>query len=817
MKISCPTLCMLALSALHSILATAQVPVIHGVIPIANSVELNGKFEALLDMTAVYTNPYDYDEIRVNAVFTAPNGTQTTVEGFYMEDYQIANQNTGSLSPLGVNSFRIRFSPRQIGVWTYSVSCTNSSGTGTFSAQTFQCVSSGSGLNKGFVQSDQSNYLHFENGEQYIPVGENIAWQNINPYVDYKTWVAKLADNGGNFLRLWMCHWGMGIEWKQDVAGFPGLKKYKQVSAYYIDWLLDYCAEKGVYVMFCLNHHGQVSSQVNPNWSENPYNMVNGGPCQNTWDFFTNTQAKSLMKNRLRYTLARWGYQRSVMTWELFNEINWTDNYEQHKPEIAAWHAEMAAFLKQGDYTSRPVSTSYGTPGSEDPAVWNNPDMDYSQRHYYVDNPNLEAILAAGIKENLALYDKPAHIGEFGLSAGGGDLVNLDPNGIHIHNNLWGTLFGGAIGSGMTWWWDSYIEPQNLYHHFNGISSVAAKSKLHEKDFRPVVATVQDAPGDLTLNPSLGWGELGDGNIQISNSGNITPANYKLCQFLYGATWNTQFRSPPTFSVNMPQAGQFKVLAGAQFGASPKLVILLDGVQALSVTPAANQVYTINVPSGQHSVKVDNSGTDWMTIASYTFSGLGSSLSAYVLRSADNSGLAGWVLNKNYNHVFVKSNGAPNPVNNAKISVQNIANGTYQAKWFNCQTGALAQVQPVTVSANALTLPIPELLWDMAFILEDQSVGTQELSEAMSMTVYPNPVSEASFQVAFHLESTQRVELMLYNTAGAMLQKLFSGTLQAGDQTVNAQISGDLPLGLYWVQMTAGHQKTARAIEVLHP
>ena len=794
----------------------AQVPVIQSVVPNSTNIEQYGKFEASLALTANFANPYDYDEIRVEAVFTAPDGETTLVEGFFMEDFEIANTNTGALKALPTKGFRIRFSPRKPGKWTYAVSCTNAFGIAQFLPQTFNCLQVVSPKNKGFVQANTSNYLNFSTGEQYVPVGENIAWQNGNPYIDYQKWVGKMADNGGNFLRLWLCHWGLGLEWKLNSNGFPGLKKYKQSDAFYLDWLFDFCAERGVYVMFCLNHHGQVSSQVNPNWSESPYNAANGGPCSNTSDFFTNAQARALHKNRLRYILARWGFQRSIMTWELFNEVNWTDNFEQNRSKIIDWHLEMANFLKQRDYIVRPVSTSFGDPQSEDAALWNDPLMDYSQQHLYFDSPNLEAVLAAGLRSNLAHYDKPALIGEFGLGVANSGLSTLDPKGIHLHNNLWGPLFGGGLGTGMSWWWDSYIEPQNLYPHFAGVAAVAQKVGLREKDFRPTDASVSGGvAGELKINPSLGWGGLGDTLIQIGSDGVVSPGNYKLGQFLYGSLWNTQYRRPPVFKVNMPQAAQFKVLMGSQLGTAPNLTVWLDGVKVLSVSPAASQTYSINVPAGQHTIKVDNLGTDWATISGYVLTGIGSILDAYVLKSVDNARLAAWILNSRYNHAFVKSNGAPDKVSGGILEVKNMVNGSYAAHWYDCQTGGLLYTKTITVTGGKLLLPIPDLVWDVALVLDDGSVAAEEIAEPISVAIFPNPVSEKPLNISFDLKNAEQVDITLLDAGGTSVQQLFFGRLPAGPQSISAQIKTAFPAGIYWVSVAAGKERSVKAIGVV--
>ncbi|MEY3241437.1 MAG: hypothetical protein RIR11_2876 [Bacteroidota bacterium] len=800
------------------ILIIAQVPVIQSVVSVSNTIEQYSKFEAKINVNASFINPYDYDEIRVTAVFTAPNGEQITVEGFYMEGFQIANTNTGTLSALpSANGFYLRFSPRQTGNWSYNVACTNASGTGTFATQQFACVAVNAPQNNGFVQMSGSNYFKFDNGTQYIPIGQNIAWQSSNPYTDYKKWISKMSDADGNFMRLWLCHWGLGIEWKNNSSGFAGLKKYKQSNAFYLDWLMDYCAEKGVYTMFCINHHGQVSSQVNPNWSENPYNAVNGGPCQNTWDFFTNTQAKALHKNRLRYILARWGAQRSIMTWELFNEVNWTDNFTQNKSNIVDWHAEMAAFLKQNDYLNRPVSTSFGSPDTEDDALWNNPDMDYTQRHYYFDSPNLERILAAGVRENLQKYDKPVFIGEYGLGADGSGLSALDPNGIHIHNNMWGPLFGGSTGTGMNWWWDNYFDPRNLYYHFTGVASVAKEVAFDEKNYRPTIsAFVSGAPGDLNIGTSLGWGGLGDTLIQISSTGGVFPSSPKLGQFLYGSTWNTQFRRPPVFKVNMPEAGKFTILTGSQMGNSPKLYVVLDGVEVLNIIPAANQSYAINVPQGLHTLKVDNIGIDWMNISNYAFSGIGSVVDAYALKSADNKHLAVWLLNSNYNHINVKANGVPNAITNAMLEIDNIESGNYQAKWYNCQTGDLATSTAFTVNGGVLKLPLPELVWDLALLVEPIPVGTFVVEEAaVTLEVSPNPVSAGSANLSFELEQQENIQILLYNAEGALVQSLYTGNLEAGIQNMALSVPFELANGVYWIHLKSAHKTAVKPIAVV--
>lgn len=777
-------------------------------------VEQYGKFEATVDLTASWTNAFDYDDIRVQAVFTGPGGAQETVDGFFIKEYIISDLQTGDLTATGNGTFKIRFSPAQTGNWQYIVSCTNGTGTGSFPAQTFKCTLASTSANHGFVRSDQTNYLHFDNGSAYVPIGENMAWQNNNIYLDYQHWLQKLTANGGNYIRLWQCEWGLGLEWTN--YGYEGLRKYKQDNSFYLDWLLDYCAEHGVYVMLCLNHHGQVSTQVNADWDLCPYNAANGGPCQNTWDFFTNPDAKAAIKNRFRYTVARWGYQRSIMAWELFNEIDWTDNFQDHKADVTAWHGEMAAYLKQLDVRRHLVTTSYALTSNDAP-TWNLPDIDFTQNHDYFDVQNLDHVLGASNRNHLTAFDKPTFNGEFGLGGSPDNLPSVDPAGIHIHNGIWAGLFSGAMGGASQWWWDSYVESQNLYTHFAAPAALAASIPFRVKDFRPVDVAVKNAPAALDLTPVLGWSELADTTLTILSDGTLSPADARLGQFLYGSAWNTQYRRPPVFHVDFPQSGPFTVKTGTATGQSPKLAVWVDGQLKLQTDAIPDQTYTVTIPAGAHTIKVDNTGTDWILIASYAFGSLGTGIDAFALRQADHAGLAAWIRNKNYNHVLYGQNGAPAAISGATLQIDGLTTGIYHAKWYNCLNGNLVADAPVTVSISPLNLPIPDLVWDAALVLDQQPAAIGEIARNQEFRVYPNPVNRNVVHIALNIRQAGLLKADLLDASGSWVQSLYTGRIGEGEQTLRLPVKAGLPAGIYWISLQTDTISGVQAVLISQP
>ena len=711
-------LALLACSAFAT--ANAQAPTFNTVTPNATTIERLEKFELTIGVTAGYTNPYDYNDIDVQCIFTSPTNKKDTVDGFYMQNYTL-NTTDGNITA-GSTHFAVRYAPKEVGTYSYVLMCTNKEGSASQPSQTFTSIASAA---HGFIRKNSTNYLGFDDSSQYIPVGENMCWQNSNVYLNYTNWLPKLVNNGGNFIRIWMSSWAFAYEWK-DVFNqglYHGLESYNQYNAYNLDWLLDYCDQQNVYLMLCLNNHGQVSSTVNPEWANNPYNAVNGGPCANTWDFFTNATARDYYKNRIRYLVARCGYSKNIMSWELFNEVNFTDDFTSHQADVTSWHNEMSTYLKALDVNKHLVTTSYSQAGY-DANTWKLPNIDFTQIHTYNSVPNLESLLVGSDVNYLSSYHKPVLNGEFGLGPDGTVLSTDDPTGVHIHNAIWATALGGALGTAMTWWWDNYIEPQNLYFHYKPISSFIQSLPLKDSNYKPASATTSGGgTSDLTVSPGTNFAKAPASDFTIDASGKLTPDQSQLSQYIFGSTYNTDYRNPPTFTVTYPEAGTFTVNVGGISTSSPKVTITVDGKQVMNADAVANTSFTVNITSGAHTITVDNLGIDWFNVSSYVFTNIGSPLSAYAIASADTSKAAGWILNTQYNWQYLKNNNtAPAAITGAMLSLPHMQNGAYNVQFFNCETGAAASMVSASVTNDTLSVALPSVAWDVAYTVTPSSL-----------------------------------------------------------------------------------------------
>jgi len=148
----------------------AQAPVIRAVRVNRTAVRQYELFELTIDLTGEYANAYDYENIAVGCVFFAPGGRTDTVDGFFMQDYML-NTGNGNLTARGAGHFRVRYAPREAGRWQYQLTCTTKAGSTSGTRESFRCEAS---TLPGFIRRNETSYLGFDNGAQYIPIGENM-------------------------------------------------------------------------------------------------------------------------------------------------------------------------------------------------------------------------------------------------------------------------------------------------------------------------------------------------------------------------------------------------------------------------------------------------------------------------------------------------------------------------------------------------------------------------------------------------------------------------------------------------------------------
>ena len=268
-------------------------------------VGLYEKIELSIDLSAQFTNPFDYEDINLFATFISPSNKTYRVDGFYYEDYDatcldktllfkpdgskslqtistLISNDPEIISELSIQrsivaevlkskgfSWKIRFAPTEIGDWTFIVYCKDKLGTDSLSQSDFRfkCTNSS---NPGFVRTsnfyqatDPGNnkhglYLQFDNGYPFFGVGQNMAFyfnsggstfkNGIHPYFggtcEYKQYIDDLRNKGnGNFIRVYTdSYWALSLE-QRDFNQLKYLGDYTQFleDAWQLDWIIEHC------------------------------------------------------------------------------------------------------------------------------------------------------------------------------------------------------------------------------------------------------------------------------------------------------------------------------------------------------------------------------------------------------------------------------------------------------------------------------------------------------------------------------------------------------------------------------------------------
>lgn len=538
-----------------------------------------------------------------------------------------------------------------------------------------------------FVRRKGAGFV-YDDGKPYWPLGHNVAWRSGN--LDVADAFAKMGAAGESWSRVWMCHWdGKNLDWetKNDTLSLTVARRWDGIVA---------AAQKhGIHFQLVLQHHGPYALKVNSNWDENPWNVKNGGFLKTTAEFFTHPEALRRTKNKLRYTVARWGYSPSVLAWELFNEVEWTEGAKDTPKAVEAWHKSMAAYLRSLDIHQHLVTTSSHLPGGDLYGA-----LDYEQPHAY---PPDVAATALSVRPQ----SKPIFYGEIGPASD----LNAD-DGRHLKAGLWASLFSDAAGAAQYWSWEN-VDKRNLYGLFRSASAFAKLSGVTA--LRPARVSVSTPDGGVASSgPGKGWAETKRTEFPIQSDGTIAGIG-EMPSFLQGSAHRAMFPRAE-LPVTLKQAGSIAVEVQMVARAGGDLTIKLDGkVVAQKSWPAAGQdtpvnaILTAPIPVGAHRIVLENSGADWVTLTKITVGPVGSSVAA--LAKTDGTRAALWLRRT--------ARGA-HP-GGGRVTVSGLRAGSYTLVWWDTTQGKTVRQERVVVSVSGqAVIALPRFTGDIAASLMRQ-------------------------------------------------------------------------------------------------
>ncbi|MGI6418156.1 MAG: hypothetical protein ACOX1P_21080 [Thermoguttaceae bacterium] len=347
------------------------------------------------------------------------------------------------------------------------------------------------------VSPRDPRYLELSDGTPYIPNGLNM----IHPSGDVPTaegleemdrWMKALADNGGNYIRIWLS----SVFWdpERERAGVFDEERARRVDA-----LLAIARRHGIRVKMTIEHFREIDpANVRQAWASKPLHHVSrGGTAKDMPDWLANEKSRSQFRKKLAWLQKRFGDQPAIYAWELWNEIN-----AVRGGDYLAWSEAMLPELRR----LFPRNMTLQSLGSFD-SDWafgpykrlcRMPDNDVAQVHRYLDlGAPLEVchgpvdVLAADAVRELLSYKpagpvilaeggavEPRHTGPFKLYA-------KDKAGIILHDILFAPFFAGAAGAGQCWHWGEYVDKNNLWRQFRAFADTVRGIDPAAEHFEP--------------------------------------------------------------------------------------------------------------------------------------------------------------------------------------------------------------------------------------------------------------------------------------------------------------------------------------------
>lgn len=546
-------------------------------------------------------------------------------------------------------------------------------------------------------------------GRAFFPLGTNLAWArgDVVPY--YRSAFTAFAAQNLNWMRVWMAHWGqLNLDWPASPPAGSAAPAAPRPPPGYLDaataarWdeLLAAAEEKGVYIQLVLQHHGQFSTTVNPNWADHPWNAANpGGFLKSPSDFFTDPNARLFTALKYRYIVARYGWSTALFAWELFNEVHWVDalKLDHNEAAVARWHDDMAKLIRAVDAYAHPVTTS-----TEDLRSPIYASMDFLQPHLYAANLIAGARTFAPTRPD---EKRPIFYGEFGddhlpVSA------DVKKSGLTEAPPVWASLMGPGPLAAQPWEGWKLLETGRLAEIGAVYRFVALSGWTRHRDLQPFATAVESTarrprtlpagqywqrrPGPDLVQPADGREPLALADWPASLIAASTASESGEARgFPARASVRTTFAQPTTVRVRVAEV--------AAKGGSLR-VSLNDTVAAENSWPASTAFpteLTFAVPAGEHTLTFENvAGPDWVRVSEIDFGDDTSALAAIGKRN--DRFLALWV-----RHVTNLFSLTPAPAASGTLVLDDVPAGSWKITWWDTTTGQPAATPAPTTLEHA--------------------------------------------------------------------------------------------------------------------
>ena len=679
------------------------------------------KYELTFILYGTWQNPFDPDQIKVDARITTPDGKMILVPGFFYQDYVVSSPK--AIEKTGDPIWKVRFSPSQTGDYSVEIRAVNRGNEVVSPKLTFKAINYN--VRHGYLKISESNplYFEFDDGTPFFAVAVDNAVSN---YFSYMRYYPRFSAAGGNYNRLFIMSGDLdlGEEYRKNSGPDRGLGKINLDAAWKLDKVIEAGELLGIYHQMCMTNQ----YNFNLGWKYNAFNKENGGILESPKDYYTSEESMKILEKRFRYIIARWGYSTAVFSWNLWNEYSAQPGFDI--PSAVAWHKRMADYISGIDPFDHVIHTNDGRLNGVD-EISGMPEMEIVSTNTY-GIKNIAALSEIWTQKFTTRFNKPYMLAEYGIGHSNlppGGYGEVDPEKRMVHDGIWGPLVGGSAGTGMPWEWQ-WLDNDIVLTFYKAVSKVVDGVPFSKREWKPVqVASLSFKPprkihySDVVIegwNPTGNYGmpkEAADQKIfRITADGKVE-MNELLHSPLVDTTGKKNSRSVPsvTFSVNYPEDGEFVIFASDVRNTEPsvRLKVIIDGKEVLSKDLSPKpflQYFPVKVTKGSHSITITNGGGGSFQTAFELKNfkpSTGPDLEVRGLKCNDYIIL--WIKNQKYTLLHELAGIGFTKQAAGVLELKDIPDGAWLAEWVNTINSSTLKTELVEVKGSKLILNTPEI------------------------------------------------------------------------------------------------------------
>ena len=360
---------------------------------------------------------------------------------------------------------------------------------------------------KKFLEVSKKNPHYFvdSTGKTFIPIGTNLCFyrpglysddpKNEETYQAYRHWLDKIAENGGNYARLWVSSKFFNV--------MPNkLWEFSPENLEHLKTIVKYAEERNIKLKITLEQFRTPQKTSSASFSDTIYLPL----AKDMKEWCESEECRKVYLAKAKYIADAVGDSPSIIIVELWNEINAMGLIHEY---VGEWSDYMLVEL-QKIFPRQLIVQNLGSYDRADSYgdyyyLCNLPDNAYYQVHRYLDpgapaqicQAPMDILCAESIRELKNFnHDKPIILAETGAvkanHSGASILYELDTEGALLHDILFAPFFAGSAAPGQSWYWDAHIDRWNLWWHLKRFAKAIEGIDPVKEQFKPGFMETKD-------------------------------------------------------------------------------------------------------------------------------------------------------------------------------------------------------------------------------------------------------------------------------------------------------------------------------------